>query len=413
MPRVIISEPGNSPQPYRFDIDSKKVQIGRGSENDIIISCRSVSTRHCNMERLKGGYVLRDKGSTNGIKLDDTLMEVIDLKDGMEVLIGDVLLEFELSEEEIETLEDEDFTPQQKKKLPSIDDDGDVSDKPKSKSKPKPGKKESDHKQTKRRKSDRDKSRDDDDGQTGNKETESAELKPAASKPSAARPYSYQAQPSAHHGGSSWKTLLVFVLVIASVFAGMSWRHKIRTGESLPAKLMNWLNGNPQAAEPEAESNPEGKSTPESNATHAGQDSQEGSGDGITNEDNADDLINDFVIRMNIIISTLVNTKDAASAQQAADQLKNGCDTLTALVERLDKLDTPDDEHLVRIRARMSAVNNANAEKVQKFMPIMLNNEEISTILGPALEDFEDKMSKHDDVFERFGMKQEVEAEEQ
>ena len=68
------------------------------------------------MERVKGGFILRDQDSTNGIQQDKSLMQVIDLKDGMEVNMGDVTLDFQLSEEEIETLSKEDFVPHQMKK---------------------------------------------------------------------------------------------------------------------------------------------------------------------------------------------------------------------------------------------------------------------------------------------------------
>lgn len=123
MPRVTISEPGKTPQPYRFKLERKSINIGRGSDNDIVIECASVSTRHSTMERVEGGYILRDTGSTNGIKQDDTQMEVIDLYDGMEVLVGDIPLEFQLSKEEIEQLSKEEYTTHQKKKLPSVKDD--------------------------------------------------------------------------------------------------------------------------------------------------------------------------------------------------------------------------------------------------------------------------------------------------
>ena len=123
MPRVTISEPGKTPQPYRFKLDRKSINIGRSSDNDIVIDCGSVSTQHSVIKRLEGGYILSDNGSTNGIKQNDTPMEVIDLYDGMEVLVGDIPLEFQLSEEEIEQLSEEEYTSHQKKKLPKAKSD--------------------------------------------------------------------------------------------------------------------------------------------------------------------------------------------------------------------------------------------------------------------------------------------------
>jgi len=104
MPRVTITVPEKKPQPYRFHLDRQTVRLGRGSENDIVIDCTSVSIRHAEMERIPGGYRLRDLGSTNGIKLDGTLKDLIELKNGLAVKIGDVAFDFQLTEEEIEAL---------------------------------------------------------------------------------------------------------------------------------------------------------------------------------------------------------------------------------------------------------------------------------------------------------------------
>ena len=104
MPRVIITVPDKVAQPYRFQLDRKVVTLGRGSENDIAIDCGSVSVRHAEMCRVEGGYELRDLGSTNGTKLDGTRHDVIPLRSGMSVKLGDVNFEFTLSEEELEAI---------------------------------------------------------------------------------------------------------------------------------------------------------------------------------------------------------------------------------------------------------------------------------------------------------------------
>ena len=104
MPRVIITVPEKTPQPYRFPLDRYAVSLGRGSENDIVMDCGSVSVKHAEMRRVDGGYELRDLGSTNGIKLDGERGEVIVLHSGMTVKLGDVAFDFLLSEEEQEEL---------------------------------------------------------------------------------------------------------------------------------------------------------------------------------------------------------------------------------------------------------------------------------------------------------------------
>jgi pSer/pThr/pTyr-binding forkhead associated (FHA) protein len=115
MPRVSITIPGKNSQPYRFQLDRKKVSIGRSSDNDIIINCPSVSSLHCTMERMNGGYILRDRNSTNGLKLGEDEMAVIDLRNESEVRVGDVKFDYTLSDEELDDLDDEEFVPHAKK----------------------------------------------------------------------------------------------------------------------------------------------------------------------------------------------------------------------------------------------------------------------------------------------------------
>lgn len=118
MPRVCITVHGKNAQPYRFSLDRKVIRIGRSADCDIVVDCRSVSSHHCEMRRIDGGYVLEDTGSTNGIKLDGDRMDVIDLENGLDIHVGDAALDFDLSEEELEKLEEEDHTPQQRAQLP-------------------------------------------------------------------------------------------------------------------------------------------------------------------------------------------------------------------------------------------------------------------------------------------------------
>lgn len=104
MPRVTITVPDRTPQPYKFQLDRQVVTIGRGSVNDIAIDCGSVSVKHAEMARIEGGYELRDLGSTNGTKLDGDRHEVISLRHGLSVKLGDVAFDFQLSDEEREAL---------------------------------------------------------------------------------------------------------------------------------------------------------------------------------------------------------------------------------------------------------------------------------------------------------------------
>ena len=67
------------------------------------------------MERIKGGYILRDRQSTNGIRLDEEAMAIIDLRNHSKIRVGDVKFDYLLSDEELDDLDDEDFIPHAKK----------------------------------------------------------------------------------------------------------------------------------------------------------------------------------------------------------------------------------------------------------------------------------------------------------
>jgi pSer/pThr/pTyr-binding forkhead associated (FHA) protein len=120
MPRVCITVHGKNAQPYRFSLEREVVRLGRASDNDIVIDCPSVSSHHCEMRRNEGGYTLEDKDSTNGIKLDGDRMDIIDLENGQDVLVGDAALDFKLTNQETDTLAKEDHVPQQRAPLPKL-----------------------------------------------------------------------------------------------------------------------------------------------------------------------------------------------------------------------------------------------------------------------------------------------------
>ena len=127
MPRVCITAQGKNAQPYRFSLDRKVVRIGRSTDNDIVIDCPSVSSHHCEMKRIDGGYILEDKDSTNGIKADDARMEIIDLENGLDILVGDAALDFELTDKEKDALSEEEHVPKQRAPLPKKKKDGKAS----------------------------------------------------------------------------------------------------------------------------------------------------------------------------------------------------------------------------------------------------------------------------------------------
>jgi|AntRauTorckE6833_2_1112554.scaffolds.fasta_scaffold04846_3 pSer/pThr/pTyr-binding forkhead associated (FHA) protein len=107
MPRVTITIPEKTAQPYRFKLDREVVTLGRNDENDIVIESGSVSGKHAEMRRVPGGYELIDLGSTNGTKLNDERQQKIVLSNDISVSLGDVDFGFMLNEEELQVLAEE------------------------------------------------------------------------------------------------------------------------------------------------------------------------------------------------------------------------------------------------------------------------------------------------------------------
>lgn len=118
--------------------------MGRGSDNDIVIDSGSVSGKHAEMHRIKGGYELRDLGSTNGIKHKDKRQQVIRLSPGMTAYLGDVSFEFSLTDDEQDTLKKEkpheDLPPirdeEPKKRKPIFREEGSFTPRPRRKVEP-------------------------------------------------------------------------------------------------------------------------------------------------------------------------------------------------------------------------------------------------------------------------------------
>ena len=69
--------------------------IGRGVENDIVITSKRVSREHARLLRKDRKTVLEDAGSTNGTLLnDEQIREPMELADGDRISIGDVTFVF-------------------------------------------------------------------------------------------------------------------------------------------------------------------------------------------------------------------------------------------------------------------------------------------------------------------------------
>ena len=119
MPRIQISEPGKTPQPYKVKLDRETIKIGRASNNDVLLTDPSTSSNHCVVRRVEGGFILEDNKSTNGVKLDEQRFSKLDLNQDTDFLLGDVEVSFSFSDEEYDILAEEDtFESEQQPMLP-------------------------------------------------------------------------------------------------------------------------------------------------------------------------------------------------------------------------------------------------------------------------------------------------------
>lgn len=78
----------------RFSLAAGPVQLGRGSDNTIILDNDSVSRRHARVEVRNGTYFLVDMNSTNGTYVNDELVHDHALSRGDQIKIGDTILKF-------------------------------------------------------------------------------------------------------------------------------------------------------------------------------------------------------------------------------------------------------------------------------------------------------------------------------
>jgi pSer/pThr/pTyr-binding forkhead associated (FHA) protein len=123
MPKLKIHEPGEKSKSYSIKITRPKITIGRKDSNDIIVKNVSVSSNHCEIRRVDGGYILDDLGSTNGSKIKGHRYLKIDLDADTYFSLGDVEVDFSFSEDECDILDAEaKFVSEEEKKSSKKDE---------------------------------------------------------------------------------------------------------------------------------------------------------------------------------------------------------------------------------------------------------------------------------------------------
>jgi hypothetical protein len=71
-----------------------RIRVGRGSHGDVVLPSGSVARGHGMITWKHGAHSIHDMGSTNGIKLRGKPIADLALEDGMEILLGNVVLRY-------------------------------------------------------------------------------------------------------------------------------------------------------------------------------------------------------------------------------------------------------------------------------------------------------------------------------
>jgi hypothetical protein len=79
----------------RFEVDKKPITFGRGGDNDVVLTTPSASRLHAELRREAEGFVLYDRGSSNGTWVNGGPITVHPLKPGDLITIGDEVFRFE------------------------------------------------------------------------------------------------------------------------------------------------------------------------------------------------------------------------------------------------------------------------------------------------------------------------------
>jgi len=93
-PLYIISLLNNELRSSSWKLNVKNYNIGRTSDNDIILDDITVSRSHAFLSVKKGNVKIMDNNSTNGIYINDEIKSEYQLKSGDKIQIGKYLLLF-------------------------------------------------------------------------------------------------------------------------------------------------------------------------------------------------------------------------------------------------------------------------------------------------------------------------------
>lgn len=91
---AILVVRGGEEEGGHFVLSSHLTTIGRSADSDIVLDDITVSRHHSEITSVDGRYVVRDKGSLNGTYVNQTRIDVADLRQGDELQVGKFRLIF-------------------------------------------------------------------------------------------------------------------------------------------------------------------------------------------------------------------------------------------------------------------------------------------------------------------------------
>ncbi|MBL7685559.1 MAG: FHA domain-containing protein, partial [Deltaproteobacteria bacterium] len=68
--------------------------LGRSPSNDVVLKEAKVSRQHATINYIRGGYVIVDLKSSNGVYVNGEKVEEHELQDGDEIAIGSYKMKF-------------------------------------------------------------------------------------------------------------------------------------------------------------------------------------------------------------------------------------------------------------------------------------------------------------------------------
>jgi len=96
--RLVVVSGANAGEEY--PLDRERVTLGRGPGVDVTIGDTAMSRQHAAIDFSADGFRIHDLGSTNGLLLDDTPVEVAELTNGSRFQLGSHVFQLVIEERE-------------------------------------------------------------------------------------------------------------------------------------------------------------------------------------------------------------------------------------------------------------------------------------------------------------------------